>query len=423
MAQPKIGISDIALYFPQARIDLSTIIDFRVSQDPNLDRKLRRAVDSTGQKAIRFPAPWEDVVCLAGDAALALLRDKTPDQLAHIRHLAVGSETGIDHSKSISAYVQGMLVKAGIALKRTHSSFQVQHACAGGTIALLSVASLLQTGGRTDENGVVVCSDIARYEVPSSAEFTQGAGAAAMLVEHNPALIELDLASVGYSSADVDDFFRPLGSVTAKVKGQYSMKCYNEATEEAFLDHCSRLGTNPAAELASCDYFVFHVPFARMAYTAVRHLITGHLGLLDGEVDDYLQPRGFFEALEPTAQVGNIYTGAAFLNLAALLSGRWKAHGDGIIGKKILFCSYGSGNTMIVMTATIAQGAPSVIAKWDLDKVLGDQYPASFKDYLDWVKPEGADYNSRVANLAIPPGRFYLSGIREDGYREYSIKQ
>lgn len=417
-----IGISDIALYFPRSKIDLSTIVDVRVTDDPSMDRKLRRAVESTGQKAIRFPAPWEDVVCLAGNAARKLLKKRSPESQAKLRHLAVGSETSVDHSKPISAYVQGMLQQAGFAIKGTLSSFQVQHACAGGTIALISVASLLASGGRPNESGMVLCSDIARYAVPSTAEFTQGAGAAALLVEQNPALIEIDLATPGYSSSDVDDFFRPLGSEIAKVKGQYSMKCYNSAAEEAFADHCARVNKSPADVLRQSDYFVFHVPFAKMAYTAARHLISAHLGLIDGEVDDFLKPRGFFEALEATAQVGNIYTGAAFLNLAALLWDRWKVEGDAIVGKKILFSSYGSGNTMIVLSATIAAGAPAVIATWDLDAQLANHQVSSFANYMNWVQRNFDCYNDRVGSMEIEHDHFYLRGIREDGYREYAIK-
>ena len=114
-------------------------------------------------------------------------------------------------------------------------------------MALLSVASMLQTSNLPGESGIVMASDIARYDTESTAEITQGAGAVAMLVENSPKLIDLDLSTVGYYSQDVDDFFRPLGSKTAKVKGRYSMDCYLESLEGAFLDHCRRAGPEPPA--------------------------------------------------------------------------------------------------------------------------------------------------------------------------------
>lgn len=419
MTTVPIGLGDIALHIPRPRIELSQIIERRVADDPGLDRKLRRAVESTGQKAIRFPAPWEDVVTMAAGAARSLLSRRSAASLAGLRHLAAGTESAVDHSKPLSAYVQGLLRQAGLAIPGTLSSFQVQHACAGGTMAVLAAAGMLATGGRPGESALVLCSDVARYEVPSSAEFTQGAGAVALLVEADPALVSLDLAHPGFSSNDVDDFFRPLGSTTAKVKGQYSMKCYHEAAEEAFADHCARLGRPEREVLASYDYFVFHVPFAKMAYTAARHLLSLHLGLVDGEIDSYLEPRGFFAALESTAQVGNIYTGAAYLNLASLLRDRYRAEGAGIVGKRILFSSYGSGNTMAVFGATVMPRAPGVIAAWDWSPVE-DYRPADFADYQAWVDRDWSGYNQALPGFSIPKDDFYLQAIREDGYRAYA---
>ena len=47
--------------------------------------------------------------------------------------------------------------------------------------------------------GIVVCSDIAEYEIGSSGEPTQGAGAA-MLIEENPKLATIDLNHSGSAS-------------------------------------------------------------------------------------------------------------------------------------------------------------------------------------------------------------------------------
>ena len=420
MSATRVGISDIAAYIPSPRISLATILERRIAQDPSQARRLPRAIESTGQRAIRFPAAWEDSASLAGTAALRLL-SKYPD-LSHLRHLAVGSETSVDFSKPLSAYVGGLLRQAGLAVPGTHCSFQVQHACAGGTIALLSVAALLAASGRPDDYGLVLCSDIARYQVPSTAEFTQGAGAIALLVENDPKLVSLDLATLGYSSADVDDFFRPLDSVTAKVRGQYSMQCYNAAADQAFTDHCQRRGQTPAEVLNGTDIFVFHVPFAKMAYTAARQLLSQHLGIIDGEVNAFLEARHFFEPLETTAEVGNIYTGASFLNLQANLLECYRRFGKAMVGKKILFTSYGSGNTMIVASLTIEAGAPAVIATWDSREPLDSAREASFEDYLAWVETGACPAQADGHESDIPAGRCYLKSIREDGYREYAVK-
>jgi hydroxymethylglutaryl-CoA synthase len=150
MKKAKIGISDIALYVPSPKITLDTIFDTRVKQDPDFERRLRRAIDVTGQKAIRFPDIFEDNATIAANSAKRLLDQNTELNLEKLRYLTVGTETAIDMSKPISAYVEGMLQRAGYELPTKISSFQVQHACAGGTLAMLSVAPCFRPApGRT----------------------------------------------------------------------------------------------------------------------------------------------------------------------------------------------------------------------------------------------------------------------------------
>jgi hydroxymethylglutaryl-CoA synthase len=424
MKKAKIGISDIALYVPSPKITLDTIFDTRVKQDPDFERRLRRAIDVTGQKAIRFPDIFEDNATIAANSAKRLLDQNTELNLEKLRYLTVGTETAIDMSKPISAYVEGMLQRAGYELPTKISSFQVQHACAGGTLAMLSVAALLQASPREDESGLVICSDIARYDAPSTAEITQGAGSASLLIEKNPKLVELDLETQGYSSSDVDDFFRPLGSTTAKVKGRYSVQCYHEALDEAMADHAERSGRDLKEIIAETDMFVFHVPFAQMAVNAIKRLLNQHMDMREHEADNFLNARGFYDALEATAQVGNIYTGALYLNLAAQLAENYKLYGRDIVGKKILITSYGSGNTMIVMSGTVSEHAPDLLEKRNIRSQLNHDRVASFDEYNRWISlpsdPEAI--NSMIQESQLPKELFVLEGIREDGYRQYSYR-
>jgi hydroxymethylglutaryl-CoA synthase len=418
-----VGISDLALYVPSLRIDLDTLLQYRVQEAPELERRLRRAVDSTGQQSIRFPHVWEDNVTLSAMATHKLLANYNEEKLNGLRYLAVGTETAVDHSKPISAYVEGMLQGAGVPVPGHISTFQVQHACAGGTISLLSVGALLQASARPYESGVVICSDIARYDAPSTAEITQGAGAVSMLVEPDPALVELDISTQGYASRDVDDFFRPLGSTTAKVKGGYSVQCYNEALEAAFSDHCSRLDEDPAHVLQDTDLFVLHVPFYKMAVTALHKLIAKHTDMSSSEIDEFLHERGFQQSIDPARKIGNIYSGSAYMALIFLLQERYQQFGADIVGKRLLLASYGSGNTMTVVGGRVAEGAPDVISNWDIDKVWANR-TSSMEEYTRWLDaPYDRDAYASILNESeIPEGNYYLSDIREDGYREYRFK-
>ena len=418
-----VGISDLSLFVPAPKMDLATLLEHRSKEAPKLERRLRRAVESTGQQSIRYPDLWEDNVTLSAQASHRLFNRNGRADPQRLRYLAVGTETSVDHSKPVSAYVEGALQHAGVPIPEHISTFQVQHACAGGTISMLSVGALLQLSRRDDESGLVICSDIARYEAPSTAEITQGAGAVALLIEQDPKLLRLDLGTQGYASRDVDDFFRPLGSVTAKVKGGYSVQCYNEAFEAAFEDHCARRGEEPADVLRNTDMFVVHVPFYKMGITAMHRLISHHTEMAGADIDEFLEQRGFFESIEPTRHVGNIYSGSAYMALAFLLDERYRTLGDDLVGKNVLIASYGSGNTMTVVSGTVAPGAPEVISSWNLEETWSAE-DRELADYESWLERplDRERYQAAFDEQRVPHGRYYLASIREDGYREYGFK-
>jgi hydroxymethylglutaryl-CoA synthase len=416
------GIGDVQLYVPAPWIATTELVSRRAAGDAGLEARLSRAAAYTGQEAFRFTQPWEDSATLAAAASRGVLARR--DGVDGLRYLLTGTETSVDHSKPVASYVTGMLDKAGVSLPSNHTAFQVQHACAGGTLSLLSIAALLAAGGAAGEYGLAVCTDIARYIPGSTGEITQGAGAVALLVEHNPALLELDLQTPGYVSRDVDDFFRPVGSDEARVKGQYSIRCYRSALNDAFEDHCRRAGSSPRAVLEAADFFVLHVPYYSLPLDSMRMLLKKHLDMEAEAADAFLAARGFQESIAPARRIGNLYSGSMYMSLVELLMRQHARSGAGIVGKKILFASYGSGNTMIVFSGTVASRAPGVIARWrDLPP---DGPAASWEEYLAWNGQ--SSWDARYNAVLERAGRervhgFYLDSIREDGYREYRFRE
>lgn len=418
----KVGISDIAIYVPEARMEMAELVRHRLATLPHLERHYERAVRTTGQRAIRFPGPFEDTATLAAQAALKLLRNGRLRNPAGLRYLIAGTETPLDHSKPVSAYVQGMLERAHMPIPSSLASFQVQHACAGGTLAVMSAAGLLAVSPRRGESALVVAADIARYEGKSTAEVTQGSGAAALLIEKDPALVELDIANMGYSSNDVDDFFRPLGSTTAKVKGQYSMQCYRESLEGALRDFAERNGRSVPEVLDETDYFVLHAPFRNMPAIALEKIMARELSISPEQTRARLAASGMDESLEVVADVGNTYTASLYITLASLLQTRFMAEGEAIIGKSILLCSYGSGNTMVVMEGRVASRAVEVISSWPVPLVDSGR-PCTTREYELWMNVPYLGVHDVVVNdrFEIAAGRFYVARLREDGYREYGF--
>ncbi|MFP4644653.1 MAG: hydroxymethylglutaryl-CoA synthase family protein [Spirochaetales bacterium] len=423
--EQSVGISDLSLYVPRPSMNLESLLEHRIQQEPSLKRRLTRALETTGQERMRFPELWQDNSTLAAQASRDLLERAGNSSLAKMRYLSVGTETPVDHSKPVAAYVEGMLQRSGIDIPENLSTFQVQHACAGGTVAMMGVAAMLSHSSNSGESGLIVCSDIARYDAPSTAEITQGAGAVAMRVEKNPSLLTMDLGTPGYCSRDVDDFFRPLGSTTAKVKGGYSVQCYHESLDSAFLDHCARRDTAPETVLRETDMFVVHVPFYRMGITAMNNLLSKYISEDQKTIDSFLEERGFYEGLAPAKLVGNIYSGSAYMALMSQLVERYSVLGSDIVGKNILLASYGSGNTMVVLSMKVAPEAPGVIEQWDLAGTVAGGRESGMAEYEQWLEfpLDREEYARRLAAASVRHGEYYLAGIREDGYREYEYRQ
>lgn len=419
-----IGINDISLFLPKQGIQLESVVANRSLEQPELERHLKRAVTTTGQVALRFPEPWEDTATLAAQAILGLFRQNPSVEAGRVRYLAVGTETTIDQSKPVAAYVQGMLGGAGVQLPASMSTFQVQHACAGGTLALLSAGAMLSVGGRPEDTAIVCGSDIAHYRGSTTAEITQGAGAAALHVGSNPRLIELDLGSVGYHSQDVDDFFRPLGQKFPEVKGGFSIQCYNNSLQAAFADACDRQGRDPAEVLRETGVIALHTPFRNLPNLAMTRLLKHVLGLDEGQATEYLENRGFYAGIDPVSLIGNVYSGSVFFTLAFALADAYRKSGRDIVGRRVLIASYGSGSTMAVLTGRIAESAPEVIESWELTKKLGDSRETGYDTYLAWMERvyETAPFMLNGDEARVADGTFYLKKIREDGYREYAYK-
>jgi hydroxymethylglutaryl-CoA synthase len=136
-----------------------------------------------------------------------------------------------------------------------------------------------------------------------------------------------------------------------------------------------------------------------------------------------LAEKSFNAAVDPLARIGNLYSGSLTAALAFLLDDRYRALGGRIAGKKILLASYGSGSTMVVLQARIAPSAADVISRWQLEKVFSSARAATFEEYEAWAAgPVQPELHARLMeNATVPPDTFVLSGIRNDGYREYEF--
>ncbi len=412
-----VGISDLAFYFPTSTISIKKLLEKRMSENADIADVLIRANKNLRQDgnegSFVFPAPWEDPVTMGAESVRNLFKNNPDLSLSDLRYVTSATETAVDHSKPIASYLCGVLQRNNFQLPTNMLTSQVLHACAGGTIALFNTLNALSVS-QDKAQGLVVSTDVARYQEKSSAELTQGAGAVSVLVEKDPKLLKIDLHSVGMFSSDVDDFFRPLPSKVPQVRGQYSMNCYLEAMEKSFIDLCRLKKQKLVSVLKETALTIFHVPFAAMADIAMLRLYSRIGDIGPDEIDHFILKEGFSKSLRAHRRCGNTYTVSFFLHLAVSLKDHFELRGDSIVGDKILCFSYGSGNAMLAFTAEILPGALEVIKSWP-DDLLGERQDVDFDVYQDWL-----DERANFLMTELPSKAFYLSEVRSDGFRKYA---
>jgi hydroxymethylglutaryl-CoA synthase len=408
-----VGIEALAVALPRRALHMEDLAHAR-GVDP------AKYVAGLGVREMAVTDPGEDTVALAATAARRLIETNEIDP-ASIGMISVGTETGVDHSKPVASFVQGL-----VGLPRQMRVFDVQHACYGGTAAMMAAAEWIASGVAGGKSAIVICSDIARYGVKTAGEPTQGAGAVAMLISSRPELLAFDLGINGTSSAHVFDFWRPLGRREAVVDGHYSIDCYLEALAGAYRDWRSKAEAKelvrrtgsalPSEQLAAIGY---HVPFCKMAKKAHARLRRCDLDDVLGAFDEGREEREgstSFErqvasSLSLCSRVGNVYTGSLYLGLAGMLQESAAA----LAGKRIGLFSYGSGCASEFFSGVVGKGAAERIQRATLAEVLGARERVTVEEYerLMAMPPEAPP------DIAPAPGGFRFTGMREHR-REYA---
>jgi hydroxymethylglutaryl-CoA synthase len=357
---PSIGIDALAIAVPQGYLELEDLARAR-------DVPPGKYVDGLGVRRMAVAQPWEDAVALGANAARRLFATTGADP-RRVGLCVVGTETAVDHSKPIAAWIHRL---AG--LPQTARSYETKHACFGGTAGLLTAIDWIASGSARGRTALIVCSDIARYDLRSPGEPTQGAGAVAMLVSESPRLLALEPGVSGSYTREVDDFWRPLHRKDAVVDGHLSVQCYLDALAGATASW--KAACAEAGLLAPLARRCYHVPYGKMARKAHRHARRLD-GLSDAEAEASFELE-VGPSLAFPAEVGNVYTGSLYVALASLLHQQAAA----LEGQRVGLFSYGSGCTAEQLAGTVVAGAGSFAARLALDAPLADRRRYEVAEY------------------------------------------
>lgn len=373
-----VGIDDIQIATGHHVLDLSLLAEARGIDPAKLSIGL-------GQLAMSVLAPDEDIVTMAAAAAAPIVARV---DASRIRSVLVATESGVDQSKAAGVFVHRLL-----ELPSTTRVVELKQACYGGIAGLQLAAD--QVSRRPDDHALVIATDVARYDVASAAEPTQGAGAVAMLVSADPRLVELDAVS-GLHTIDVDDFWRPNDRTTAIVDGRLSTTAYLDSLTGAWHDLVAR-GGRPLAEL---QHLLYHQPFTGMARKAHARLAET-AGVELPPLDD--------GATEVGAKLGNAYSASLPGALAGLLeSGDRSGAGVGMF-------SYGSGSVGEWMTGVVREGAG--VHDAGVRRALDGRVPVDVAEYERLHAEHSASSDDRELPR-VTAGPFRMSGV-VGGARRY----
>ena len=299
MGQKTIGISGLAAYVPGNRVWLEDWCQWTGAHWP----KIRDVVG----RSFRMRSQNHSVYTMAASAVLRLIRQYDVDP-RRVRFLGLGTESSTDNSAGaiiIKGMIDEVLIREGKPpICRSCEVPEYKHACLGGVYGMKGALRYLALDGAGSQ-AIVVCADTAEYARGSSGEPTQGAGAIAMLLEEDPTLFEIDLASSG-SASDyrLTDFRKPMlrfcgqdRSETHQVQdfpvfnGKYSTTCYIDETLHALRDMCTKRGVSAAQYLASIDTIFMHRPYRRMPETGLA--VAWLYAMCDGGSEDRAQLAAF----------------------------------------------------------------------------------------------------------------------------------
>ena len=459
------GIDDISIYIPQLYLDASDFAHARGLDPEKLERGL-----GIGQMAIVDTN--QDPACLASNACLKVMQKNklTPDQIGR---LYVATESALDESKAMNSYVIGMLEQVyGDDTFGHCGGIECKFACVSGSYALYDNTNWIRAGEAEDKYALVVVSDIAKYDMGSSGEVTQGAGAIAMLLNDKPRLLTFDPKVTSTSIKNEYDFYRPFGKETPIVHGQYSNLLYLIQVKNALTDYKNKVKRTGLIKIKDdetildhIDYLNMHLPYSNMGKKALAYLvrhewrsiprwknIIEQIGMDEpvpkdprGTIESVLADADFMakdheftklfsktkeymeiyesklsSSLIASKMIGNLYTASLYLGFRSSLEFEYQK-GINLEGKRVGFCSYGSGASAMIFSGVIQPEYEQVVKDMNLETELGPRTKLTLEEYEELHENKrGPEDNIRTANKEFVLVDV-MSSVESKGERHYTF--
>jgi hydroxymethylglutaryl-CoA synthase len=354
-----LGVSAIGLAIPSLALPVEELARLN-NIDPD------KYTVGLGASRMALCGPDENAATLAVSAAQKALAAWGGDP-ADLGLIAVGTESSDNFSRPMT-----QALCAAFELSGSIRSYEVKHACLGGTLAIRQALEWMASGVAGGQSALVVASDVCRYGRGDDSEPTQGAGAVAFIIGE-PTVAALSLESYRYS-LPIDDFHWPVTNDFPIVNGRTSHRSYQQAAAWVFD---AWAGADPKPLLDSMAAYAFHCPFPRMVEKAFVATLR-HLGCTKDDAIDLYR-----KAAEPhlawNRRIGNCYTASLWFTVAHAL-----AHSP--TDSALAAFSYGSGcGAELVFASPTFAGQPYWAV--DLERALDRVTELSGNEYRQLRQP------------------------------------
>ena len=438
----KIGIDAIAFDVAKIHLPIKTLAKARNIEPDKLEKGL-------GLIKMTLPDTHQDTVVFGANALTKLIVENDIN-LNEISRIYVGTESAIDSSKPIASYLINLIEqKFGEDILSECDVVDFTFACIGGVDALQNCIDFVTLN--PTKKAIVVTTDFAKYDLNSTGEYTQGAGALAMLISTNPRIIAFE-NNWATSTKGVFDFFKPYRTISKNeltgdennlpwfenleseieihkdqpvFDGQYSNQCYMDRTKAAYFSF-KKIKNTSETVYNSWRSIIMHLPYSfqgrRMlseiyALDASSKIISGDESIADyqnklkevSKSDDY---RNFVnQKLQPaeiaSSLIGNLYTGSIFMGLLSTLAHFYNTKAE-ISEEKFGFLAYGSGSKSKVFEGTIQPDWRTAIATVDLFETLEKSHEIDFETYEKLHKKEQKN------SVQLPKNEWVLDRIEKE---------
>ena len=461
-----VGIDDLAIYVPKLYIDYKDFAEAR-GIDP---RKLEYGI---GVKKMALVDTNQDPACMAANACLKLMQ-KNHLHPEDIGRMYVATESGLDESKAMNSFVIGMLEQVYGESSFEHAGgIECKFACVSGSYALYDNTNWIRADENNGKAAIVIVSDIAKYDIGSAGEYTQGAGAVAMLIKENPRLLAFDQKVTSTIIKNEYDFYRPCGKETPVVNGNYSNLLYLIQVRKAFDSYKEKAIRTGLIQLKDgesitdhIDLFSVHLPYRRMGEKALAYLlrhewrylprwnqVIKEVGLQEtvpkdprGTIESILADTEFMKAdekfrrtfmqtsfynevfekkmassLEASTIIGNLYTASMYMGFRSLLEFEYRK-GTDLESKRVGFGSYGSGSSAMVFTGLIQSEYKEIVKGMNLEKEIGPRKKISIDEY-ERLRGNETNFDTSLLPVHKEFVLVKIGGTTADkaGFREYNF--